>query len=132
MANFEDLLALIIEDNPGDSKILAFLLNRLGFQCATLDGYGVRDALSEAPVPDLIFLDLEMPELNGYQVLKELKSIPDFAGVPVVAYTSHTSEMAAARDAGFHSFLGKPLESAEFRKQVEQIVSGSSVWEVRE
>ncbi len=82
--------------------------------------------------PDIIFLDLEMPDLNGYDVLKELHGIPKFSGVPVVAYTSHTSEMGFAREAGFHSFLGKPLNSGAFGDQVASIINDRPVWEVRD
>ncbi len=131
MTGLTNCSALIIEDNPGDTKVLQSLLNRIGVAHLTLDPHNILGGLSEAPVPDVIFLDLEMPEMNGYEVLAELQASPDFQGVPVVAYTSHTSQMAAAREAGFHSFLGKPLVSGEFAKQLEEIINGGSVWEVR-
>ena len=131
MTDLTNLQALIIEDNPGDTKVLQTLLSRIGMEFVTLDGSDILMALQQVPIPDIIFLDLELPGKNGFQVLEELQSIPEFGEVPVVAYTSHTSEMAYARRAGFHSFLGKPLKSADFGNQVTQIISGQSVWEVR-
>ena len=131
MTGLTDCSALIIEDNPGDTKVLQSLLNRIGVAYLALDPHHILSELSQAPIPDVIFLDLEMPEMNGYEVLAELQASPDFEGVPVVAYTSHTSQMAAAREAGFSSFLGKPLVSGEFAKQLEEIINGGSVWEVR-
>ena len=125
-------IALIIEDNPGDQKVLQTLLARAGVDHVACEGQEVLQTIGEIGVPDLVFLDLEMPGLNGFQVLRELQSDPNLAQVPVVAYTSHTSEMRVAREAGFHSFLGKPLNSAAFGEQVAQIIRGEPVWEVRE
>jgi CheY-like chemotaxis protein len=48
--------------------------------------------------------------------------------VPIVAYTAHTSEIVDARDAGFHSFLGKPLSSAKFAAQLADILDNRPVW----
>lgn len=124
--------ALIIEDNPGDTKVLQTLLTRIGVTFVALDGSGVMEALQEIAPPDMVFLDLELPEISGFEILEKLHSFPAFQGVPIVAYTSHTSEMAYANRAGFHSFLGKPLNSAEFGDQVTQILNGESVWEVRD
>lgn len=131
MSGLANCSALIIEDNPGDTKVLQSLLSRIGVTYLALDPHNILDGLGQAPIPDVIFLDLEMPEMNGYEVLAELQASPDFDGVPVVAYTSHTSQMAAAREAGFSGFLGKPLVSGEFAKQLEEIINGGSVWEVR-
>jgi two-component system cell cycle response regulator DivK len=131
MADLANRSALIIEDNPGDTKVLQSLLSRIGVTYLAIDPHNILSGLSQAAIPDVIFLDLEMPEMNGYEVLAELQASPDFDGVPVVAYTSHTSQMAAAREAGFNGFLGKPLVSGEFAKQLEEIINGGSVWEVR-
>jgi CheY-like chemotaxis protein len=51
--------------------------------------------------------------------------------IPVVAYTSHNSEMATARAKGFHSFLGKPLKQEHFPGQMGKILNNEAVWEVR-
>ena len=132
MPELHECQALIIEDNPGDTKVLQTLLARIGIAFVALDGLDVLGALQEIPIPDLVFLDLDLPEMDGFEVLEELNAISEFQDVPVVAYTSHTSEMAYANRAGFHSFLGKPLNSAEFGDQVARIINGESVWEVRE
>ena len=132
MPDLAEYRALIIEDNAGDTKVLQSLLGRVGIDYVAFDGIGVLEALDQVDIPDIIFLDLEMPQVNGYDVLQELRATADFDGIPVVAYTSHTSEMAFARQAGFHSFLGKPLDSSVFGNQVEQIIQGKPVWEVRE
>jgi CheY-like chemotaxis protein len=131
MTNFDGVNALIIEDNPSDAKVLQTLLGRLGAAYRTMSGHTFMKSLENVPIPSIVFLDLEMPGFDGYEVLQQLQAMPDFAQVPVVACTAHASEMSAARRAGFHSFLGKPLESAEFADQLAAILKGEPVWEVR-
>jgi CheY-like chemotaxis protein len=132
MTNLNGVYAIIIEDNASDAKVLATLLKRLNVQVDAL-GNDILGELAQVPqVPHVIFLDLEMQGLNGYDVIEALQANQDFAEVPVVAYTSHSSEMVNARAAGFHSFLGKPLESSVFGEQLTDILNGTPVWEVRE
>jgi CheY-like chemotaxis protein len=76
----------------------------------------------------VIFLDLEMPEMDGYQALQLIRSQECLNGVPVVAYTVHNSEINTARLLGFHSFLGKPLDADRFPEQLTRILNGERVW----
>jgi CheY-like chemotaxis protein len=84
--------------------------------------------LETSPMPDVIFLDLEMPGNSGYQVFEALKSIPQTQNVPMVAYTTHISHANQVKQSGFDGFLGKPLNRHEFPKILEQILNGESVW----
>lgn len=127
-----DIFALIIEDNTNDASVLTKLLAKLEVQYNVLfDSRTFGDALAQVTRPDVIFLDLEIPGTNGYEVLEYIQSIEKLDGVPVVAHTVNFAEMAEARNAGFHSFLGKPLRSSEFGQQLERILNGERVWEVR-
>ncbi len=124
---------LIVEDNATDVSVLQSLLKRLGVSYTVFfDGRVVPDVLPDMPVPDAIFLDLELPGVTGYDILQAIQTMPDYQDVPVVAYTSHLSEMSAARDAGFHSFLGKPLKLAQFSAQLENIFNSHPVWDGRD
>jgi len=125
--------ALIIDDNAMDAAILRSLLDRVDVAYEVLpDSRQVAEYLGHVPRPDIIFLDLEMPGLDGYMVLEAIQAHPDFATVPVVAYTANSAEMPNARAAGFHSFLGKPLRGSVFQEQLERILNDDPVWEVRE
>jgi two-component system cell cycle response regulator DivK len=81
---------------------------------------------------DVVFLDLGLPDGDGYEVLQELKNSPDLKNVPVVAVTARdaTTEMPKAQTAGFDGFLGKPLNRNRFPEQVRRILDGEGVWEV--
>ncbi len=131
MSDFDDRYVLIIEDNRSDIKVLQSLLKQLNISCDSLDGYEFMNEIMNLSIPDVIFLDLEMPGVNGYEIISALQESPDFQHIPVVAYSSHSSEMANAKQAGFHSFLGKPLSSWDFADQFARILKGEPVWEVR-
>jgi len=125
----EGVSAIIIEDDQLSVEVLQSLLEQSSV-ISTIISSNVLEHLHSIPIPHIIFLDLEMPHKSGYEVIEYLQSDPDLANVPVVAYTTHTSHMNEAREAGFHSFLGKPLKRQHFPKQLQRILSGEPVWEV--
>ena len=131
MINFADIYAVIVDDNPSDVAVLSNLLGRLSVRFDTFSSDAVLDALGELYRPDVIFLDLELPGMNGYEIFEALHSVPELDAVPIVAYTANTGEMIHCRKLGFHSFLGKPLRSSAFADQLERILSGQPVWETR-
>jgi CheY-like chemotaxis protein len=132
MTTFSGIHALIVEDDASSVDVLIDLFRQLKVSYTTLfDNRNVVPMMQQLGKVDVVFLDLEMPNNNGYEVLSAIREIPEFAAIPVVAYTSHNSEMANARDAGFHSFLGKPLRGKEFAEQLAKILNHESVWAVR-
>jgi len=123
--------ALIIEDDRVSIDVLKRLLDHVSMEAMViLHSFDILSELLTVPRPDVIFLDLEMPVVNGYAVLRMIQTMPIFQDVPVVAYTTHTSHMNMAAAAGFHSFLGKPLDSARFTDQLMRILNNEPVWEV--
>ncbi|MBN1564784.1 MAG: response regulator [Anaerolineae bacterium] len=131
MADFEGVQALIIEDDQTSINVLTRLLDQLSVGAAVIqDTAQAEISLREVARPDVIFLDLEMPALNGYNVLQLIQKDEFFNDVPVVAYTTHISHMNDARRAGFNGFLGKPLDKNQFPDQLARILNGESVWEV--
>ena len=131
MSSFEGILALIIEDDPSSIKVLKSLLSQVGADSMAIsDTSSIQDELRGIERPDVIFIDLEMPANNGYSVLEIIQSDSFFDDVPTVAYTTHISHLNEAKTAGFHSFLGKPIDGDEFPDFLEEILSGSDVWEV--
>ncbi|MES3022129.1 MAG: response regulator [Pseudomonadota bacterium] len=105
------LRALVVDDNDDAAQTLATLLDILGHDVATAnDGLG---ALSEAQKfgPDVIFLDIGMPLMNGYEAAAALRKMPGLAHVTLVALTGWGSEqdMARSKAAGFDRHLLKPV-----------------------
>lgn len=123
--------ALVVDDNPMNLVVLQQALELEGV--VPLLCYHPNDiapALDEAGTVQLVFLDLEFPNHDGLHLIHNLKQDPRLAGVPFVAYTVHISQQNEAAEAGFHSFLGKPLNVDEFPDYLRRILAGEPVWEL--
>jgi len=122
--------ALIIDDNIKNVNVLAQLLTLQQFESIKVFNPNELDSLLKTlPAVKVIFLDLEMPTLDGYTILERLKSDPRFQNIPVVAYTVHLSEINVAYQQGFDSFIGKPLDADKFPEHLARILEGEAVWE---
>jgi len=133
MTEFQNFSALVVEDDVSGLAVISVMLRRLGLK-TVMERYAgsvVEKAIRMSRV-DVIFLDLGLPDGDGYDVLKKLRSTPELKDVPVVAVTARdaNTEMARAQAAGFNGFLGKPLNRNRFPDQVRRILNGESVWEV--
>ena len=121
--------ALLIDDDSNNLGILAEMLSIEGVQYTKVQNpLHLNAALNQIGKVDVIFLDLEMPGMNGYDILKMFKQDARFSSVPVVAYTVHVSEINTARKLGFHSFLGKPIDAEQFPAHLHRILNGEHVW----
>lgn len=123
---------LLIEDSPEDLELTLRILRKgdplLPVTVATdgAEALGVlfpENAQQSPPTIGLIILDLKLPKVDGYQVLKRIKSDPRTQAVPVVVFTSsqEKSDIAATYNLGVNRFVVKPLDFALFSKAVEQI-----------
>ncbi len=132
MTEAQPLTALIVDDNPRNVAVLARLLQEQAIAARIVNDPRQLDAvLTQAPQFALMFVDLEMPGLSGFEVLERIKANPNFADVPVIAYTVHISEMHEAHQQGFDGFIGKPIDPDKFTEQLDRILNGSSVWETK-
>ncbi|MCC8539252.1 response regulator [Xanthomonas codiaei] len=113
---------LIVDDEPANVRLLEDLLQREGFQqvIATTDPLRVMGLVS-AFAPDLILLDLKMPELDGYALLEQLARLSDPGRfLPVIVLTADPSRSARHRALGLGAkdFLTKPLDTFEVALRV--------------
>jgi two-component system cell cycle response regulator len=118
---------LIIEDNPANVELMSFLLGAYGHTPLNApDGArGVAAARSE--LPDLIACDVNLPGMDGFQVLAALKQEPALAAVPVLAVTALA--MAGDREkvlaAGVDGYISKPIEPESFVAELEAFLAGT-------
>jgi two-component system cell cycle response regulator DivK len=123
--------ALVIDDNKFNSEILTTLLDTAGIDVINMNSPRfLPDFLDNGQNLSVIFLDLEMPNYNGFDVHRALRIDARLNDTPIIAYTVHTSEIDRVRKAGFDGFLGKPIQPEKFIGQLTRILSGKSVWEV--
>ncbi|GAB1814740.1 response regulator [Mycobacterium sp. MUNTM1] len=123
---------LLVEDDPGDELITreAFehnkLKNRLHVAHDGEEGLNYlyrRGEFADAPRPDLILLDLNLPKYDGRQLLEKVKSDPDLARIPVVVLTTSSAEEDILKSYKLHAnaYVTKPVDLDQFMKAVRQI-----------
>jgi CheY-like chemotaxis protein len=116
---------LLVEDNEADVRLTREALRDAGDDIrlsSVTDGelalaYLRREnGYAEAPRPDLVLLDLNLPRKNGLEVLEEMRADPDLACVPVIMLTTSSAEhdIVACYSRGANCFVVKPLELDEF------------------
>lgn len=130
----EDATVLVIEDNLNNFLLIARLLAYLGVERCEwkASGWQVREFVESLPNVDLILMDINLPEVDGYRALELLRRDPRFKDKLIVAVTADASQsnMEKARQAGFDGFIGKPIDPDRFPKQIERILRGEKVWEI--
>jgi len=113
---------LVIEDNPASLELMIGLLRAVNYRaCAAEDGEkGL--ALAQGKRPDLVVCDIQLPGMDGFEVVRRLKA--EAPAMPVVAITSFAT--AAYRErvlaAGFDGYIGKPIVAETFVSQLEQFL----------
>ena len=130
LSNYQNNPILIVEDNPVDLDLTlrAFSSRKLTnpIQVAR-DGEEALAFIQRweegEPLPVVILLDLNLPKVNGLEVLQILKSHPDFKTIPVVILTtsSESSDMKSAYQLGVNSYIVKPVDFEKFIDMAKQI-----------
>jgi len=123
---------LLVEDNPGDVRLTKEALSESKIRnriSVVADGEEAMAFLRQegkyrdAPRPDLILLDLNMPKKDGREVLAEVKRNPDFKRIPVVILTSSSAEQDIVQSYNLHAnaYVTKPVGLEQFVSVVKQI-----------
>lgn len=122
---------LIVDDDEDDRELFCEAVNEISsdIKCVHAEnGVAALELLTSKVdfVPDYIFLDLNMPRLNGKQCLQEIKKIEHVKDVPVIIYSTSNlqHDKQEARELGAADFLHKPSEFRLLCKQIENVFSG--------
>ena len=120
-------LILIVDDNENNRKLARDVLEFAGFSTVQASGGIEGVALAMEHEPDLVLMDIRMPDLNGTEALKLLRENPQTAEIPVVALTSSTmrGDEERFRAEGFDGYLAKPISVREFPEQVHRFLKES-------
>ena len=118
---------LVIEDNSANRYLARFVLEAHGLRVeeATNGAEGVKRAL--AGKPDLVIMDIEMPEMDGYEAAERIHADPTMARVPIMAFTSyaHPRDRARALARGFADYVEKPFDVDDFVRRVVRLLPNS-------
>ncbi len=117
---------LIVEDNESNLQMLSRRLQRRGYVVeSAVDGLTGLE-LARVNLPDLILMDLSLPEMDGWEVTRRLKSEALTRHIPIIALTAHvmTSDRDSALAAGCNDFDTKPVELQRLLSKIESFTSG--------
>lgn len=119
---------LIVEDNDKNMKLARDVLQAKGYR--TLEAVNGTDgvALALAHRPDLVLMDIQLPDINGVEAFTRIRAHPETAHIPVVAFTASVTPMDRSRitDAGFQGFISKPINLKEFLETIRRTLEGAA------
>jgi two-component system, cell cycle response regulator DivK len=115
---------LIIEDNEQNMYMLTYLLESNNYEVHQSSGGIEGIALAKKTKPDAILLDIQLPEMDGYAVARELGTIKELTGIPIIAVTSYamTGDKEKAFEAGATGYIEKPIDPDTFISQLEELI----------
>jgi DNA-binding response OmpR family regulator len=115
---------LIVDDQDDICQMLSQVLEPDGYETETaISGKGALEAV-RAHLPDLILLDVSMPDMDGYEVASQLKSDPKTASIPIIMVSALAGRGARVigLDSGAEDFLTKPVDTAELSLKVRNLL----------
>jgi CheY-like chemotaxis protein len=120
---------LLVEDNAMNRDMLSRRLERKGYQVVLApDGQSGLE-MTRAQAPDLILMDMGLPDLDGWEVTRRLKADPATRHVPVIALTAHatSSDREEALEAGCDDFDTKPIDLPHLLAKIEALLSAGAM-----
>ena len=119
---------LIVDDNPTNMKLVSFLLSKRGFDVRTADGAMEALALLGEFRPRLILVDLQMPDIDGFELTRRIKSDPATRSIVVVAVTAYAmkGDEERARAAGCDAYVTKPIDTRALPAMLEGLLAASA------
>jgi len=118
---------LIIDDDIDTLKLVGLMLERQGYEITVASNGAVGLTKAAAERPHLILLDVMMPDLDGYEVTRRLRSDPALAQIPIIMFTAKTmvDDKVAGFEAGVDDYLTKPTHPAELTAHVKAVLARS-------
>jgi two-component system cell cycle response regulator DivK len=117
-------LVLVVDDNASNLRLALDVLGAAGLRTLGAASGGEAIALAGEHLPDVILMDLRLPDMDGDEATRKLAGGPLTAAIPVVALSSLTLEDDWCREAGFAGHLEKPIDVEAFPAQVRRYCTG--------
>ena len=132
----KDLSILYVEDDMMSRKVMEMLLKgKMQLQNVTIfedSSDFMNKAVAIVPQPDVIFLDIHMDPLDGFEMLELLRASETFGNTPIVAMTASVmnEEVAKLQTSGFDGCIAKPIDKNSFPQLLQRILQGEKVWSI--
>jgi len=119
---------LIVDDDVDSLKLMGLMLQRNGYEVIAANAGNQALAKATSELPDLIILDVMMPDMNGYEVCRRLRAESKTQSIPIIMFTAKTliDDKVAGFEAGADDYLTKPTHPAELASRVKQILARSA------
>ena len=117
---------LIVEDDADIAYLLRFMLDREGFTVEhAADGHQAEERLAQEPIPDAVVLDIMLPHLDGFDLLRQIRGRPGWASTPVLMLTAKAREddIVRALDAGANDYVLKPFQPQEVVARLRRLMA---------
>lgn len=118
---------LLVEDNEDNLQLVRFLLERESYTVISCHNGREGLKLAHQEMPDLILMDLSLPEIDGWAAAQELKANSQTACIPLLALTAHTlpGDRKRALESGFDGYISKPIDVSNFGNSIRKAIQGS-------
>ena len=117
---------LIVDDNEMNVKLLRWLLEKHGYVVQTAsDAQTAREGIRAAH-PQLVLMDIQLPDVDGLQLTREFKADPGLRSIPIVAVTSYAmkGDRQRAVGAGCDGYITKPIDTKQFPIEIQKYLRG--------
>jgi CheY-like chemotaxis protein len=113
---------LVVDDNPANLKLITFLLSSSKYDVRTATDARLTLEVLESFEPDLILMDLQLPDIDGLELTRRLKADPRTSGIAIIAVTAYAmkGDEEKARAAGVDGYVCKPIQKDAFRRTVAE------------
>jgi CheY-like chemotaxis protein len=119
---------LLVEDHPVAAGMMQFQMECLGYEVAVVSDGLEAIKMASLARPDLIVLDMRMPQLNGYDTAKRFRVTPELKGVPILAATAYAEPGAREKclASGCDDYISKPFHHRELADAISKLLNGAS------
>ena len=116
---------LVVEDNEQNRILMSQIFTHHGYEVLEATDGLTGLEMARAHIPDMILLDIQMPVMNGYMVIRELRNTPELKNIKVIAVTSFAmkGDREKALEAGFDEYVTKPIDTRKFPELVKELLS---------
>jgi CheY-like chemotaxis protein len=120
---------LIVDDDLDSLKLIGLMLQRHGYEVLAANAGNQALAKANSDHPNLIILDVMMPDMDGYEVCRRLRANPETRSIPIIMFTAKTlvDDKVAGFEAGADDYLTKPTHPAELASRVKSVLSRTTV-----
>jgi two-component system CheB/CheR fusion protein len=115
--------ALVVDDVADVTEMLAVLLTHAGYQVVTAASASAALDAARQRKFDVVISDIGMPEMNGYQLAREMRLLPGYEAVPMIAVTGYSmfDDKQRSANAGFNAHMTKPIDPRALLDLIEQL-----------